>query len=185
MRTNAVIWAAILLLLASAACSRTDTGGAPEKRPGYDFIENFAAGSIAPAEEPSTPTGKPALVLSDFAVGGEKRPAIITLAQAKIVFQIREVSRESRLLFGVGMNTTLGDGAEGIITVEADGASETIFTKALDPVTRVEDRKWFDESLDMSKYAGKNITIIFETRPGAKGDATGDWVAWSNPLLSK
>lgn len=183
MSCKAGIALTVLFLLACTGCSSNDP--APAKRAGFDFIENFASGSIWPAQESSTPTGKPALLIEEFSVGGEKRHALITLASAKIVFEVPEVTKDSRLTFGVGMNTTLGDGAEGIISVEAGNVSEVIYQRSLDPITRAEDRKWFDESVDFSRYAGKAIKVTFETKPGSKGDAVGDWVAWSTPFLSK
>jgi predicted small secreted protein len=185
MKQNLIITLTLFLCVALAACSNGGSGTDANKTPGYDFIDNFATGTISPAEEPSTPTGKPVLIIRDFAVGGEKRQAMITLASAKIVFESPAMAKDARLKFGIGMNTEVGDGAEGNITVEVDGTSEVVYRKFLDPVKRTEDRKWFDESVDLSKYAGKNIHIIFETKPGAKDDAVGDWVAWSQPILTR
>jgi hypothetical protein len=173
----------LLLCFSLVSCSSSSTDS-PKSGGAYSFIDNFASGTISPAGESSTPTGKPVLILADFAVGGEKRQSMITLASAKIVFDISGVAKGAKLKFGVGMNTTVGDGAEGVITVEADGASEVVYRRFLDPITRAEDRKWFDESVDLSKFAGKNIKIIFEGKPGPKGDASGDWFAWSNPELN-
>jgi hypothetical protein len=145
----------------------------------------FDSGTITPASEPSTPTGKPVLVLPDFTVDGDKREAMITLASASIVFKVSGLGKQATLKFGAGMNTALGDGAEGVITVEADKTSEVVYRKFLDPVNRAEDRKWFEESIDLSKFAGKRIKITFETKPGPKGDGVGDWFAWSDPILNK
>jgi hypothetical protein len=125
------------------------------------------------------------LILKDFEVGGEKRQVMITLASAKIVFDVPQVGKGARLTFGAGMNTTVGDGAEGVITVEADGTAEVVYRKFLDPVDNTADKRWFDESVDLAKYADKHIKISFETKPGPKGDATGDWFAWSKPEISR
>lgn len=179
MKTALKTSSVLLLCITLAACSFFNFSKT------YNFLDNFDSGSITPASEPSTPTGKPVLVLPDFTVDGEKRQAMITLASAKIVFKLSGLGKEATLKFGAGMNTTLGDGAEGIITVEADKTSEVVYKKFLDPVNRAEDRKWFEESVDLSKFAGKSIKISFETKPGPKGDGVGDWFAWSNPVLNK
>ncbi|MGA2262690.1 MAG: hypothetical protein ABSH28_14800 [Acidobacteriota bacterium] len=176
---------AVLLCLALASCSSPNVGTDSNKSNSYDFLANFASGTITPANEPSTPTRKPVLILRDFEVGGEKRQAMITLASAKIVFGISPINQGAKLKFGVGMNTTVGDGAEGIITIEADGSSEVVYRRFLDPVNRVDDKKWFDELVDLSKYAGKSVKISFETNPGPKGDAAGDWFAWSHPVITQ
>jgi hypothetical protein len=175
LRTSSVS----LLYIALAACSFFDFSKT------YNFLDNFDSGSIAPASEPSTPTGKPVLVLPDFTVEGDKRQAMITLASSRIVFKLSGLGKQATLKFGVGMNTTLGDGAEGLITIEADKKSEVVYRKFLDPVDRPEDRKWFEESVDLSKFAGKSIKVIFETKTGPKGDGIGDWFAWSSPVLYK
>jgi hypothetical protein len=179
MRTALKIGSVLLFCITLAACSYSNSSKT------YNFLNKFDSGSITPASEPSTPTGKPVLVLPDFMVDGEKRQAMITLASAKIGFRLSGLGKHATLKFGVGMNTTLGDGAEGIITVKADKKSEVVYRRFLNPVDRAEDRKWFEESVDLSKFAGKSIQIIFETNPGPKGDGVGDWFAWSNPVLNK
>ncbi|MGA2259940.1 MAG: hypothetical protein ABSH28_00740 [Acidobacteriota bacterium] len=183
MKLDIRILSVLVLCLALAGCSGSNTES-PNSEP-YSIMDNFASGIITPASDPSTPTGKPVLILKDFAVGGEKRQVMITLAFAKIVFDVPQVGKEAKLKFGVGMNTTVGDGAEGVITVEADGAAEVVYRKFLNPVDNTADKRWFDESVDLAKYAGKHIKISFETKPGPQGDATGDWFAWSNPEITR
>jgi len=169
--TCSLDWLLISLLV---GCSTT------KKAEDFRFLHNFDAGRITPAEEKSSPTGKPAFIMNEFTVGGEKRRALIVMASAKIVFDVGRVSNQSRLKFCVGMNATMGDGAEGIIKVEADKQTEIVYHRYLDPIDRPDDRKWFDESVDLAKFAGKKVKISFETKPGPKGDATADWFAWTN-----
>jgi hypothetical protein len=183
MKLDIRILSILLLCLTLAGCSGSTTEST--KSAPYSIMDNFASGIITPASDPSTPTGKPVLILKDFEVGGEKRQAMITLAFAKIVFDVPQVVNDAKLKFGAGMNTTVGDGAEGVITVEADGTAEVVYRKFLDPVDNTADKRWFDESVDLAKYAGKHIKISFETKPGPKGDASGDWFAWSNPEITQ
>jgi hypothetical protein len=183
MKLDIRILSVLLLGLALAGCSGSTTESTKSET--YSILDNFASGIITPASDASTPTGKPVLILNDFVVGGERRQVMITLASAKIVFDVPQVGKEAKLKFGVGMNTTVGDGAEGVITVEADGTAEVVYRKFLDPVDNTADKRWFDESVDLAKYAGKHIKISFETKPGPKGDATGDWFAWSNPEITR
>jgi hypothetical protein len=149
----------------------------------YDFILNFEKGEIAPKEEKSTPTGKPVFIFKGFEVGEMKRDVIMTLAGSRIEFGIRNIKEGSKLSFGVGMNSKIGDGAEGIVYIEEGGNRGIIYRKYLNPIDRAEERKWFDETLDLSKFMGKKVKIIFEAKPGPKGDATGDWFGWSSPVL--
>jgi hypothetical protein len=105
------------------------------------------------------------------------------LASSRIDFFVSGIKPGAKLVFGVGMNATRGDGAEGIISVEADKNTEIVYRKYLDPPEKTEDRKWFDEAVDLSKYAGKKVKIAFAAKPGPQGDAIEDWFAWSNPEL--
>jgi len=157
--------------------------GSLVKSGAYDFMANFGDGHITPDRETSTPTGKPVSISKGFEVRKEKRDVIVTLAGSKIEFDIPKIREGSKLALGVGMNSKVGDGAEGIISIEEGGSSEIIYSKYLNPIDRSEDRKWFDETLDLSKFKGKKVKIIFEAKPGPKGDATADWFAWSNPVL--
>ncbi|MFB3906177.1 MAG: hypothetical protein ACE15E_22250 [Acidobacteriota bacterium] len=158
--------------------------GCASNPPDYDFIATFDSGQILPdASNFETPTGRSAFILNEVTVGTEKRKAIVTLAGAKLAFSIPSVPRDARLTFNAGMGVDRGDGAEGVITIEADGRSEVVYRKFLNPVERIEDRRWFEESVSLSKFAGKQIKIIFSTNAGAKGDAIFDWFAWADPRL--
>jgi hypothetical protein len=176
MRSRVELLAVSTALLFSLLVGCTTTRKAEDFR----FLDNFDAGRMTPAVEKGSPTGKPAFIMDEFNVGGEKRRAMIVVAPAKIVFDVGQVKGQSKLKFSVGMNATMGDGAEGIITVEAGGQTEIVYRRLLDPADRPNDRRWFDESVDLSKFSGKSIKITFETGPGPKGDATADWFAWAN-----
>jgi hypothetical protein len=178
MKMRNEIGAIVLLTFFSALIGCT-----AKKAQNFNFIDGFSEGSISPNEVNGSPTGKPAFVMNGFLVGGENRRALVVMASGKIVFDIGEVGNQTKLKFSVGMNATMGDGAEGVITVEAAGTSEVVYRRFLNPIDRPDDRKWFDEAVDLSKFTGKGVKISFETKPGPKGDATGDWFAWANLQL--
>jgi len=166
-----------LFVLWFGGCSRS---GNDESEP-LDFIAIFDSGRISPDGPFGTPTGKPALVIRRFPIGDERRDALVTLATGKVEFDIPAIPSEAVLTFAVGMNADTGDGADGMIVIEADGKSETIYKRSLNPIDRSEDRRWFDETLDLSKYQGKRVKLAFAT--GTHGNANADWFAWANPKL--
>lgn len=43
---------------------------------------------------------------------------------------------------------------------------------------------WIPEWTDLSPWAGKSVTLIFETMPGANNDTTADWFGWGNVMLT-
>jgi len=167
----------LFVLVTLTACSSDSPGP-------YDFIASFSTGRITPdVTHLETLDGRAVFVMKGVTVGDEKRDAIVTLADAKVEFDIPEVPPSGRLVFAVGMGVDRGDGAEGVITVQADGQSTVVYKKSLNPIDRPEDRHWFDESVDLSKFDGKPIKIVFSTSPGPKGDAIADWFSWSSPRL--
>jgi len=171
MKRHSWVWLICLWVL---GCSGGQT---------YNFVSSFKDGTIAPKQQKGTPSGKPVFVFKNFEVGDKKRDVIVTLAGARIEFAGAKIKDGTRLTFGVGMNSKIGDGAEGIIRIEDAGVAEIIYSKYLNPIDRMEDRKWYDETLDLSRFKGREVKIIFEAKPGPKGDATADWFAWSNPEL--
>ncbi len=167
----------VLFVLWTGGCSRS---GGDESEP-IDFISIFDTGRISPDGTFGTPTGKPALVIRRFPIHDERRDALVTLATGKIEFDIPAMPQEAVLTFAVGMNSDTGDGADGIILIEADGKSETVYKRYVNPIDHPEDRRWFDETVDLSKYQGKHAKLTFTTGP--HGNATADWFAWANPKL--
>ncbi|MFH0992627.1 MAG: hypothetical protein V1799_21735 [bacterium] len=132
----------------------------------------------------STSTGKGVIVIKRWNVGEEPRDAMITLAGSQITFNLPADRGGEVLFFGVGMNTLAGDGAKGVIQVEADSKRDTVYQRFLNPALYVVQRKWFDESVNLSVYRNKPIKITFSAHPGSAGDYSGDWFGWSMPILS-
>lgn len=132
----------------------------------------------------TTPTGYGAYVARQWEIGGEVRDAIITLAGSAAVFDIPGNREGEVLYFGAGMRFLLGDGAEGFILCEVEGRRDTLYRRFLNPNNRPDHRRWFNEVLYLSQYRGKNIKLIFTTRPGPVGELTADWFSWGTPVLS-
>jgi len=171
-RRLAAIAALGLSLILMAGCSHPSE---------YDFIADFEEGQISPQTQFGTPTGKAAFVVTKYPIAGEKRDALITLATGEIGFDIDPVPAQASLTFGAAVSPDSADGAEGLVAVEVDGKRQTVYRKFLDPANREADRRWFDETVDLSKYEGKDIKLIFAT--AMRGNANSDWFLWANPQL--
>ncbi len=150
----------------------------------YDFIASFGSARIAPdATNLATPDGKPVFILRGLAIGDDRRDAIVTVADSRVEFDIPEVPPSGILTFAAGMGVERGDGAQGTVTVQTDGQSTVVYKKFINPVERTEDRHWFEESVDLSKFAGKRVQVVFSAWRGPKGDAIADWFAWADLRL--
>lgn len=94
--------------------------------------------------------------------------------------------KHSFLLFDLGIspsvyNPSKGDGVGFRIRVEdPKNKIHNLFYKYIDPKNNPTDRKWFPERLDLSKYRGQTVKILFSTDPGPKGNNEYDWAGWGN-----
>jgi hypothetical protein len=114
-----------------------------------------------------------------FARDGHWRNALITVAGASVAFRTAKVEQGWRLRIGAAMPHDLGDGAEGKITFESRGRKEVIYRRLLDPAANPGDRRWFDDMVDLSRFAGEDGTLRLECGPGPSGDPAADWFGWS------
>jgi hypothetical protein len=151
----------------------------------YDFVEHFSEATLTPSTSGhGTPNGKMAFVFNNWEVGSEARTAIVTLAGCQLTFSLNANRKGNKLYFGVGMATTVGDGANGFILIESEGKKDTVFQRYLNPAGSPSDRFWFDEYVDLSVYDQKDIKLTFTTNLGPDNDDTGDWFGWSTPIIS-
>jgi hypothetical protein len=58
-----------------------------------------------------------------------------------------------------------------------------VFSKYIDPKNNPCDRKWFDESVGLENWAGKDVILEFSTDGGPAGDISWDWAYWGNIRL--
>ncbi len=56
---------------------------------------------------------------------------------------------------------------------------ETLFEARLDPRTVPADRAGRPVRVDLSRYAGREVELLFSTDPGPRGDIIGDFVGWA------
>ena len=61
---------------------------------------------------------------------------------------------------------------------------KVIFSKYIDPKNNPEHRKWHLCEVDMSRYLGESVDIIFITEPGFLNDHNWDWAGWAEVELS-
>lgn len=149
-------------------------------RADYWFAEHLEQASI---EAP----GKEYVTASAFSISDTIRPVIFEHPPSRISFNL-EMPQRAFLCFGVALdpqtwNPDRSDGVEFQIFVLDESGREKVFWKAIDPGHGIADRKWYDEAIDLSGYAGKRVTLEFVTTPGPNSNNAFDWAGWSNPSL--
>src|SRR3954471_23354962 len=74
--------------------------------------------------------------------------------------------------------TDMSDGAGFRLEIRDGEAIETLFEARLDPRRIPADRNGKPVRVDLGRYAGREVELLFSTDPGPKSDATGDLAGW-------
>jgi tetratricopeptide (TPR) repeat protein len=149
----------------------------------YDFLQELPAAQFIDL-------GNSDVYTDTMTVNYEERPIIFQHPTSRIEYSL-DLPRQSTLAFGFSMASEVwsqdkGDGVEFNIYVRKPDEPYKlylVFRKYIDPKNNPDDRRWFDERLDLSRFGGQNVKIIFETRPGQNSNLNYDWAGWSRPVL--
>ena len=120
-------------------------------------------------------------------INGDRRVSLFPHTPSKITYKLALPER-AILSFGIGVNPEVwsGDKGDGVlfeIYVEDESVLDRVFSKYIDPRNNVVDRKWHDETVDLSRYNGKHVNLSFVTIPGPLNNGTYDLPVWSDPRL--
>ncbi len=169
---------------------------APAEKEGFDFIRRLYDAEVKKSGRGYTECSYAAFKQKDlvnasaFKAGGEERRVLfshpaIRVGEASTTVAFRGVTprKGDTLEFGIGINEEAwdkpGDGVEFEVIVLADGEERSLYRKYIDPKANEEDRRWFDESIDLSDLAGRSVEILFRTSAGPRNDPEYDWAGWS------
>lgn len=72
-----------------------------------------------------------------------------------------------------------GDGAGFRLELKDGDRIETLFETLLDPHNVPADRNGRPIRVDLSRYAGREVELIFATTPGPANDVLADWPGWA------
>ena len=94
-------------------------------------------------------------------------------------------SDRSWLRFSIGMDPSIygianGDGVDFKVVVVDHDKQHEVFSKYIDPKASVADRRWFMNSIDLSEYNGRAVTMRLVVDSGPNGNAASDWAGWAD-----
>jgi hypothetical protein len=123
------------------------------------------------------------LLSSSLNINGVTKATIF--AHPPQVFQLTLVLPEASptLHFSIGLNPEVfqpdrGDGVDFQVALLEDGNEFNLFSKYVDPKNNLCERKWFDQSINLDQWAGREVTLSFKTTSGSNGNADWDWAYW-------
>jgi hypothetical protein len=101
-------------------------------------------------------------------------------------FALDHLAAHAKLVFAYGVESPgWEDGAPAVdFTVALEGEAAPLFSARLDPAHEPSQRRWFDASLDLSRYAGRSVVLTLETRPALESGTRAPTVpVWGDPVV--
>ena len=122
-----------------------------------------------------------------FMIHNDLRPVLFQHPPSELTYPL-EITGNAVLRFSICLNPAVwnpqkGDGALFEISVRDQDGMKTVFSKYIDPKSIESDRKWHEETVDLSSYSGKQAQLVLSVQPGPAGDSRYDWAAWGDPRI--
>jgi hypothetical protein len=146
-----------------------------------DFLKNMPSANVS---APS-PSHVRSVVLS---LAGDERRGIYQHPPSRMVFPLQIPKGDVVLRFGLGLMPEAwgkSDGVLYLVSVVRQRNVERLFSFVLDPTGVPEHRRWVDFEINISRFGGQVVELVFETRAGPVSSSTlgTDWAVWAEPLL--
>jgi hypothetical protein len=180
-RNTAVAVIAIVVVIGLPAAWYARRGG--EAPPVIDLVQKFPAAERKPAG-----AGPDVFAVRDEKIAGETKRAIYAYPPTRITWHVT-LPNDGWLRTSIGVDEQAwnreGDGVLFLIGISSGSGYETLLEQRLDPHASRADRRWVPVVLDLSKYSGRQVDIIFNTRTSLKGDdRRNDFAYWGAPAVS-
>ena len=145
----------------------------------YDFLDNLRTAEVVSKSINFASEEK-----TLFTINGDARLVLAQHPNSLMAFKDVLINENAKFEFGIGINQAAcdksGDGVLCEISVIDDTPKNTlIFSKYIDPKNNMEDRRWFDEEVDLSEFSGQEVSFVFKTDGGPAGNTAYDWSGWS------
>ena len=98
--------------------------------------------------------------------------------------QPRRIPENCLLNFGIAIdpqawNTKACDGVNFEILINEGKTEKVLFSRYINPKVSEDERRWIDNSIDLSDYGGREVILSLRTSAGPKNDNSYDWAGWS------
>jgi hypothetical protein len=145
-----------------------------------DFVRQFETARVRRPSPGVFPLG-------DVTIAGASKPSIAVQQPSRIAWDLT-VPDNAWVEAEVGLQeeawTLAGDGVLFRVGISLDGRYDELVTRVVNPFERAADRGWVPVAVDLSQYAGRDVSLIFNTGPGLEGDnRANDLGVWGAPRL--
>ncbi len=127
------------------------------------------------------------LRLNQLRMGGDTRPVLETRANNHFSYQL-SLSEPAELHFSLGLPEEKAQKIEQIeyqILAQQKKGEQLLFSQLYHSDNDELGKNWNEFTLDLSPYAGSELSLCFKTQLVAKKGHTIDTIYWGNPFLIK
>jgi hypothetical protein len=114
------------------------------------------------------------------------RSALFQHPDSEVIFAGLAIGSRAVLDFETGIAESVWEKFQGTVVFSISAGfgkkREMIFESSLSPFDNHKDRKWHPHSINLDKYAGKTIDLVFTTK--ALKSTGYAWSAWADPRIS-
>ncbi|MBA2302679.1 MAG: hypothetical protein H0W08_08600 [Acidobacteria bacterium] len=146
-----------------------------------DFVQQFENASLR-RPDPDV------FAVRDVSISGLSKPSITVQQPSRIAWDLTVPGNawvEAELALQEAAWTLAGDGVLFRIGISFDGRYDELVTQVVNPFVLPDDRRWVPVVADLSPYAGRAVSLIFNTRPGLEGDNRDhDLAVWGAPRVA-
>jgi len=68
---------------------------------------------------------------------------------------------------------------------DQNGTNKSLYARYIDPKHNPSERHWLEDSVDLHRFAGQDITLLLSTDGGPKGNTDCDWAGWGGLSFGK
>ena len=126
-----------------------------------------------------------------FIIGGETKAVLYEHPiYERLPYKTEITPARRQFLFSVAMQPAVYDGSYPVCGAGVEfrlevrdnsGRIAPLYSRYIDPKHNAAERRWISESVDLSKYMGQTVELLFTTTPGPSGDSCMDWAGWGDP----
>lgn len=183
MKSRALLVPSAILVLVSGAWLWVRLGRTPR-------VEIDLAAAFRHAEKrTNVPETEQAFNIERVALAGVRKQGILARPSSRITWDIT-VPEGAMLETAYGMREDSwdkpgADGAQFRIAVAGGGEYEELARHYVNPSAVRSDRRWQTVSLDLSRFGGRVVRIIFSTDPGppSSTNTAYDYCVWAEPRV--
>ncbi len=153
-----------------------------ETPPVIDLVQQFPIAQKAPAG-----AGPEVFAVRNESINGDTRISIYAHPPTRITWRVT-LPNDAWLRTAIGVDEKAwdkdGDGVLFFIGISVGGKYQVLLEQRLDPHASRADRRWVPVILDLSRYGGREVDLMFNTRTSVKGDdPRNDFAYWAAPAI--